>query len=264
MSKFHYVSSSLLVASALLCTTLPSRGDVLLVDNYWGGNDHGYGDSIGGGVFNISSALISRVGPSNTLHVVINTDYAGAGGTEGTGYGALFITRGVNAWNPTGSDPHHVTDVYRPGQWQYAFTMPELTNAQSGNGGLYKTIDGAVQMAGLDASHVGWTFRDGQAVQFNPTNPAISVASGTWAIGVGTITFDIADNGFLGSDFALSWAMTCANDVIQGQVNGVAMQLGPQVAAVPEPSTWAMMILGFAGVGFMAYRRRNQAATLAA
>lgn len=29
-------------------------------------------------------------------------------------------------------------------------------------------------------------------------------------------------------------------------------------AAVPEPSTWAMMILGFAGVGFMAYRRRNE------
>jgi hypothetical protein len=28
-------------------------------------------------------------------------------------------------------------------------------------------------------------------------------------------------------------------------------------AAVPEPSTWAMMILGFAGVGFMAYRRRS-------
>ena len=31
-------------------------------------------------------------------------------------------------------------------------------------------------------------------------------------------------------------------------------------AAVPEPSTWAMMILGFFGVGFMAYRRRNQTA----
>jgi hypothetical protein len=35
------------------------------------------------------------------------------------------------------------------------------------------------------------------------------------------------------------------------------------VAAVPEPSTWAMLILGFAGVGYMAYRRRN-GATLAA
>ena len=29
------------------------------------------------------------------------------------------------------------------------------------------------------------------------------------------------------------------------------------VAAVPEPSTWAMMVLGFLGVGLMAYRRRG-------
>jgi hypothetical protein len=29
------------------------------------------------------------------------------------------------------------------------------------------------------------------------------------------------------------------------------------VGAVPEPSTWAMMILGFCGVGFMAYRRKQ-------
>jgi hypothetical protein len=28
--------------------------------------------------------------------------------------------------------------------------------------------------------------------------------------------------------------------------------------AVPEPSTWAMVIIGFAGVGFMAYRRKNR------
>ena len=28
--------------------------------------------------------------------------------------------------------------------------------------------------------------------------------------------------------------------------------------AVPEPSTWAMMILGFAGIGFMAYRRSRK------
>ena len=34
------------------------------------------------------------------------------------------------------------------------------------------------------------------------------------------------------------------------------------VSAVPEPSTWAMLLLGFAGMGFMAYRRRNQGAAL--
>ncbi len=32
------------------------------------------------------------------------------------------------------------------------------------------------------------------------------------------------------------------------------------VNAVPEPSTWAMMILGFAGIGFMAYRRKSKPA----
>ena len=32
-----------------------------------------------------------------------------------------------------------------------------------------------------------------------------------------------------------------------------------QISAVPEPSTWAMMILGFVGVGFMAYRRQKDA-----
>jgi hypothetical protein len=34
-------------------------------------------------------------------------------------------------------------------------------------------------------------------------------------------------------------------------------------SAVPEPPTWAMMILGFAGVGYMTYRRRKVAALAA-
>jgi hypothetical protein len=32
---------------------------------------------------------------------------------------------------------------------------------------------------------------------------------------------------------------------------------------VPEPSTWAMMILGFAGIGFMTYRRKSPASMAA-
>jgi len=34
--------------------------------------------------------------------------------------------------------------------------------------------------------------------------------------------------------------------------------------AVPEPSTWIMMFVGFASVGFMAYRRKQPAALGAA
>jgi PEP-CTERM motif-containing protein len=60
-----------------------------------------------------------------------------------------------------------------------------------------------------------------------------------------------------------------ANDTYQIDLNvfGVA---GDKLAAVeefvqvgsgvPEPSTWAMMILGFCGLGFMAYRRKEQGA----
>ncbi|MEO6782576.1 MAG: PEPxxWA-CTERM sorting domain-containing protein [Bradyrhizobium sp.] len=33
-------------------------------------------------------------------------------------------------------------------------------------------------------------------------------------------------------------------------------------SAVPEPSTWAMMILGFFGVGLMAYRRKQNGPAL--
>jgi hypothetical protein len=34
-------------------------------------------------------------------------------------------------------------------------------------------------------------------------------------------------------------------------------------ATAPEPSTWAMMILGFAGLGFAGYRRSREAAAVA-
>jgi hypothetical protein len=30
-----------------------------------------------------------------------------------------------------------------------------------------------------------------------------------------------------------------------------------EIVAVPEPSTWAMMLLGFAGLGYAGYRRRG-------
>lgn len=41
------------------------------------------------------------------------------------------------------------------------------------------------------------------------------------------------------------------SDPITGHISNVV------IAPVPEPSTWAMLILGFMGVGFMAYRRKT-------
>jgi hypothetical protein len=42
-----------------------------------------------------------------------------------------------------------------------------------------------------------------------------------------------------------------------GRVVGLGVATTPQ--GVPEPSTWAMMIIGFASVGFAAYRRTRNA-----
>jgi hypothetical protein len=46
--------------------------------------------------------------------------------------------------------------------------------------------------------------------------------------------------------------------------NVFSIDIAGPAPAVPEPSTWAMMILGFAGVGFMAYRRKSKPALIAA
>jgi PEP-CTERM motif len=43
-----------------------------------------------------------------------------------------------------------------------------------------------------------------------------------------------------------------------------AIGYDPVTGALPEPSTWAMMILGFAGIGFMAYRRKSKPALMVA
>jgi hypothetical protein len=46
--------------------------------------------------------------------------------------------------------------------------------------------------------------------------------------------------------------------------NGAVSFSVTEIAAVPEPSTWAMILLGFAGVGLMAYRRKSKPTLIAA
>jgi hypothetical protein len=48
-----------------------------------------------------------------------------------------------------------------------------------------------------------------------------------------------------------------AADVVGKDGNTGAVGGSTVVASVPEPSTWAMMVLGFLGIGFMTYRQRK-------
>jgi PEP-CTERM motif len=57
--------------------------------------------------------------------------------------------------------------------------------------------------------------------------------------------------------FAPIPCFTCGD--FKGSISLETLGSGAGVAgAVPEPSTWAMMILGFLGVGFLAYRRKSR------
>jgi hypothetical protein len=103
--------------------------------------------------------------------------------------------------------------------------------------------------------------------------------------GAGSSTFDATidgkinngGNGFLTFDFGGAQTVTYAggsfslliNDLVFKGSDPISQHLTGSISnaivtPVPEASTWAMMILGFAGVGFMAYRRRNNASFRAA
>jgi hypothetical protein len=60
--------------------------------------------------------------------------------------------------------------------------------------------------------------------------------------------------GITGSD-ASNW-------IVLYNGNNVELEFGTAVGGVPEPSTWAMLIIGFAGIGFMAYRRKSKPALM--
>jgi PEP-CTERM motif len=59
---------------------------------------------------------------------------------------------------------------------------------------------------------------------------------------------------------APDWLRVGTDITHQGPFNAAFSLSG---AVVPEPSTWAMMLLGFAGLGFAAYRRNRSMASIA-
>lgn len=113
------------------------------------------------------------------------------------------------------------------------------------------------------------------------TNPVFAI----WSLGQGGIN---ASFNFINAPFSIQaggpsaeytgQSITSGGDVVYGlegngtiQFSGTYTQIQwtnpvgeywygftAGVSAVPEPSTWAMLLLGFAGIGFLAYRRKDK------
>ena len=100
---------------------------------------------------------------------------------------------------------------------------------------------------------VGSSFADGVSIVDLDTNGiALSTVLGTYHI--------------FGAGSPFSQGTVSGNDISEIGPGGfgVGTMVVTEIAAIPEPSTWAMMILGFCGLSFLAHRRRNQMSALPA
>jgi hypothetical protein len=77
---------------------------------------------------------------------------------------------------------------------------------------------------------------------------------------IGTLTGDnivAPASGNQAQSYYVTFSGQLFDEVILGTGSTNALEIDNISAAVPEPATWAMMILGFFGVGFMAFRRKQ-------
>jgi hypothetical protein len=256
--------TGLMAGAALLITITSSQLQAAtIMDNYIGANDHGYGDVIGN-VNNFQINLMDAVLNGTVLTVSINTTFAGKGdnglfsgltaGNTGIGYGDLFLS---SAWTPNGdgSDNYASDDASNGTVWTYGYSLDDRWMAENlaGTGTIYRLGSGNnasdVQMA--DDFLSGGYFRNGQEVAVDRESAGVTALAnaGSWAITGTTVDFmiDLAGTDLLnGSEIALRWEFTCANDVIEGAV---------PVSAVPVPA--AAWLFGSGLIGIAAVGRRK-------
>jgi choice-of-anchor A domain-containing protein len=89
--------------------------------------------------------------------------------------------------------------------------------------------------------HVIWNFENATAVNVKSWHGAVLA-------GDASVTNSSPMEGFLYAE----------NFTGRGELHSFPFD-GSVSGAVPEPSTWAMMALGFAGLGFLGFRRRRAA-----
>jgi hypothetical protein len=139
------------------------------------------------------------------------------------------------------------------------------------NTSLFAADDRAVlQLNGTSVSETGIFGPGSGSFYFLPDGS--DNAAYNFRYGNGTLTFDLVTGPFVVGTNTLHFIVNNTNTGITGGPtpnNHAALYFEgtvsfDAVAPVPEPSTWAMMLLGFAGVGFMAYRRKSKPASVAA
>jgi hypothetical protein len=160
--------------------------------------------------------------------------------TDLTHPGGNLVLNGDFSLGPVGSDT--------PVDWTFQNTFGAFAS-------------GVVRGAGTCGGGIaGNCWYDGSVQAYDEISQTIATTVGD----LYQVSFAATDNGPLNTYSAVS---TNGNTTGTGG-NGIDIlvyaQAAPPPLNTPEPSTWAMMILGFAGMGFVAYRKAKRTSLFAA
>ncbi len=202
------------------------------------------------------------------------------------GFGSLDPQGNVAAdWSTTGYN-----FIFAPGsadttgaQGEYGFlslwgphnggAASNMLPAASPDGGNFVGADGAYQTEAITQSITGLTAGEHYDVAFDWAGAQQSGYTGAtterWIVGLGaqSISTAVAHNpnhGFTGwmhetFDFTATGSSETLSFLAQGTPGGeppFSLLDGVSLSAVPEPASWAMMVLGIGGLGAIARRRR--------
>lgn len=153
-----------------------------------------------------------------------------------TGNFTLAIS-GIN----TASD----TEGGRTGINAFAFNDPSLGNAVSGTSTGFTFMTGGLNSSGCDGS--GNFFCFAKSGYILPSSSSVSLNFSVTSNTAGSWN----SSNYVTPDFKIDWTGSKNNyDLVSLGI--------PVHAPLPEPATWAMMLLGFGGIG-MAVRRSRKA-----
>jgi PEP-CTERM motif len=210
--------------------------------------------------------------------------------------GAILDLNGQPVPNGTGTSvPQEYTVDFTAGVANTAITFAlrddpqylSLTNVSVSNVTTGSTTNlltnGDFSQGTVGAAPVGWSYANIYGATYNGVVADSGCSAGTTCFfdgsvqaydaisqSIQTTTGDVYQISFLlgeSSNQTTFSSLSTNGDTTDNGGNGldvlVYAQAGlPIAGAVPEPSTWAMMILGFCGLGFMAYRRKQNGSAL--
>ncbi len=181
--------------------------------------------ALGGPCASIASSLLSLFFIISRAHAVVLNVGAGWQDFGFSGVGSSFDTDFTFTLLDHAS--FRVTDAFLDGDRFAINGAPPLLTSNPANDGTQVTSDFDAAFASQKYSHASF-----------------ELAPGSYTI-TGTVLSSPCGSGTAAAELVATTAPAMA-------------------AAVPEPSTWAMMILGFCGLGFMAYRRKQNGSAFAA